>query len=151
MTIIAMFVGGGMGSSAGGIKVLRLLILMRLIYLLIRSTALSSHAVVSARLGNRKLAADDMQRAILLILLFAMVILVSWLIFVLYGYPPLDALFEVVSATGTVGLSTGITEAELPTALKLLLCVDMLIGRVEIVALLIVLYPPTWFGKRAQF
>jgi trk system potassium uptake protein TrkH len=73
------------------------------------------------------------------------------LIFVFYGYQPLDALFEVVSATGTVGLSTGITAADLPAVLKTLLCVDMLIGRVEIVALLIVLYPPTWFGKRAQF
>jgi trk system potassium uptake protein TrkH len=80
-----------------------------------------------------------------------MVILVSWLIFVFYGYPPLDALFEVVSATGTVGLSTGITDADLPAVLKALLCIDMLVGRVEIVALLIVLYPPTWFGKRAQF
>ncbi len=150
VTVIAMFVGGGMGSSAGGIKVLRLLILLRLIHLLIRSTALSSHAVASTRLGNRSLGAEDMQRAMLLITLFVMVILVSWLIFVFYGYPPLDALFEVVSATGTVGLSTGITDADLPLALKALLCVDMLIGRVEIVALLIVLYPPTWFGKRAQ-
>ena len=80
-----------------------------------------------------------------------MVVLISWLIFVYYGYPPLDALFEVVSATGTVGLSTGITDTDLPAVLKGLLCVDMMVGRVEIVALLIVLYPPTWFGKRAQF
>jgi trk system potassium uptake protein TrkH len=151
VTIISMLIGGGMGSSAGGIKVLRLLILLRLIHLLIRSTALPSHAVVNARLGNKPLDADDMQRAMLLITLFVMVILASWLIFVFYGYPPLDALFEVVSATGTVGLSTGITDADLPAALKALLCFDMLIGRVEIVALLIVLYPATWFGKRAQF
>jgi trk system potassium uptake protein TrkH len=151
VTILAMLVGGGMGSSAGGIKVLRLLILLRLIQLLIRSTALSSHAVVNARLGNKPLGADDMQRAMLLITLFVMVILVSWLIFVFYGYPPLDALFEIVSATATVGLTTGITDTDLPATLKALLCIDMLIGRVEIVALLIVLYPPTWFGKRAQF
>ena len=106
VTTIAMLVGGGMGSTAGGFKVLRLLILLRLIHLLIRSTALPSHAVVNPRMGNRPLEADDMQRALLLVLLFVMVVLISWLIFVYYGYPPLDALFEVVSATGTVGLST---------------------------------------------
>jgi trk system potassium uptake protein TrkH len=150
VTIIAMFVGGGMGSSAGGVKVLRLLILLRLIHLLLRSTALPSHAVVNPRLGNKTLEADDVQRAMLLILLFIIVVMVSWLIFVFYGYPPLDALFEVVSATGTVGLTTGITGADLPAALKVLLSIDMLIGRVEIVALLILLYPPTWFGKRAK-
>ena len=150
VTIIAMFIGGGMGSSAGGVKVLRLLILLRLIHLLLRSTALPSHAVARPRLGNKRLEADDLQRTLLLILLFVIVVTVSWLIFVLYGYPPLDALFEVVSATGTVGLSTGITGEGLPAALKVLLCIDMLVGRVEIVALLIVLYPPTWFGKRAK-
>lgn len=150
VTIIAMFVGGGMGSTAGGVKVLRLLILLRLIHLLIRSTALPSHAVVNPRLGNKALQKNDTQRALLLILLFVIVVIVSWLIFVFYGYPPLDALFEVVSATGTVGLTTGITGADLPTVLKALLCIDMLVGRVEIVALLIVLYPPTWFGKRAK-
>jgi trk system potassium uptake protein TrkH len=150
VTIIAMFVGGGMGSTAGGVKVLRLLILLRLIHLLLRSTALPSHAVVNPRLGNKALQENDTQRALLLILLFVIVVIVSWMIFVFYGYPPLDALFEIVSATGTVGLTTGITGADLPAMLKALLCIDMLVGRVEIVALLIVLYPPTWFGKRAK-
>jgi trk system potassium uptake protein TrkH len=150
ITIMAMLIGGSVGSTAGGFKVLRLLIFLRLIQLLIRRTAVASHAVVTPTLGGRKLNNDDILKAMMLILLFAVVVLVSWLIFIVFDYPPLDALFEVVSATGTVGLSTGITRAELPTLLKALLCLDMLLGRVEIVALLIVLYPRTWFGKRAQ-
>ena len=81
-------------------------------------------------------------------LLFVLVVLVSWFPFVALGYDPLDALFEVVSATGTVGLSTGITAPDLPSGLKLLLCLDMLLGRLEVVALILVLYPKTWFGKR---
>jgi trk system potassium uptake protein TrkH len=76
------------------------------------------------------------------------VIAASWLPFLFYGYDPLDSLFEVVSATGTVGLSTGITASSLDTALKLVLGVDMLFGRVEVIALLVVLYPPTWLGRR---
>ena len=62
----------------------------------------------------------------------------------------LDALFEVVSAVGTVGLSTGIVSHDLATGLKLMLCLDMLLGRLEIIALLVLLYPRTWFGHRAE-
>ena len=150
ITIIAMLIGGGVGSTTGGIKVLRLLILLRMIQLTILRTALPSHAVIKPHLGGKPLESNDIQRAMLLILLFAIVVLVSWLVFVSFGYSPLDALFEVVSATGTVGLSTGITHTDLPTTLKTVLCIDMLLGRVEIVALLIVLYPRTWFGKRTE-
>jgi trk system potassium uptake protein TrkH len=64
------------------------------------------------------------------------------------GYAPLDSLFEVVSATGTVGLSSGITGPELPTLLKGVICADMLMGRLEIVAWLVVLNPGTWIGRR---
>ena len=67
--------------------------------------------------------------ALLLILLFLIVIAASWFVFIAFGYMPLDALFEVVSATATVGLSTGITNAELHPVLKCVLCMDMLLGR----------------------
>jgi trk/ktr system potassium uptake protein len=60
------------------------------------------------------------------------------------GYPPLDALFEVVSACSTTGLSAGISRVELEPLLKILLIVDMLLGRVEFLAFLIFLYPRTW-------
>jgi trk system potassium uptake protein TrkH len=148
--IFSMFVGGGVGSTTGGIKLLRLLILLRLMQLTLRRTALSEHAVMRTKLGGRTLENEDLERALLLILLFAGTIAVSWLIFVAYGYPPLDALFEVVSATATVGLSTGITGSDLHAVLKAVLCIDMLLGRLEIIALLVVLYPHTWFGRRAE-
>jgi trk system potassium uptake protein TrkH len=59
----------------------------------------------------------------------------------------LDALFEVVSAVGTVGLSTGITGPDLEVGLKLLLTLAMLLGRLEILALLVLLYPATWYKR----
>jgi trk system potassium uptake protein TrkH len=62
----------------------------------------------------------------------------------------LDALFEVVSATGTVGLSVGITNADLPAYLKAVLCADMLLGRLEMIAWLVMLIPGTWFGRRME-
>jgi trk system potassium uptake protein TrkH len=148
--ILSMFVGGGVGSTAGGIKLLRLVILLRLLQLMLRRTALSDHAVMKPRLAGRPLEDEDLQRAMLVILLFTTTIAVSWLGFVAFGHAPLDALFEVVSATATAGLSTGITGSGLHPLLKTVLCVDMLLGRLEIVALLVILYPRTWIGKRAN-
>jgi trk system potassium uptake protein TrkH len=86
----------------------------------------------------------------LIIGLFVAVAFASWIPFVVLGYDSLDALFEVVSATGTVGLSTGITSGELPALLKLVLCCDMLLGRVEIFAVLVALSPGSWFGNRSE-
>jgi trk system potassium uptake protein TrkH len=38
----------------------------------------------------------------------------------------------------------------LPTGLKLLLCFNMIAGRVEILAVLVLLYPRTWLGRRRE-
>jgi trk system potassium uptake protein TrkH len=146
--ILSMAVGGDLGSSAGGIKILRLLIFLRVAQLLLARTRLPEHAVIEPRLGGQHLDGAEIQRALVLILLYLAVILVSWLPFLAAGHDPLDALFEVVSAVSTCGLSTGITATELAAGLKLVLCLDMLLGRVEIVALLVVLYPWTWLANR---
>ena len=148
--IISMAIGGCVGSTAGGIKILRLMVILRLFQLTVQRIAMPSHAVIQAQVGGRRLDDDDLVRALVVMALFGAVILLSWLPFVAAGYDPLNALFEVVSATATVGFSTGITNMELSSWLKGLLCLDMLAGRLEIVTLLIVLYPGTWFGKRAE-
>jgi trk system potassium uptake protein TrkH len=146
--ILSMALGGDLGSSAGGIKILRLLIFLRMMQLLLARTALPEHAVLEPRLGGHRLDGGEIQRALVLVVLYVGLILVSWAFFLMAGYDPLNALFEVVSAVATCGLSTGITASELETGLKLVLCLDMLLGRVEIIALLVVLYPGTWLGKR---
>ena len=148
LLILAMATGGSVASTAGGIKLLRLLIFLRLVHLALRRTAVPAHAVLEPRLAGHRLESEAIVHALLLIGLFVLVVLLSWLVFLVYGYPPLDALFEVVSAVGTVGLSTGITGPDLPAVLKWLLCLDMLAGRLEIVALLVTLYPATWFGNK---
>ncbi|MEJ2167218.1 MAG: potassium transporter TrkG [Desulfobacterales bacterium] len=146
--IAAMMIGGSPGSTAGGFKVMRLLLGMQLIYMLIMKSSLARHAVVSPQLWGRRLTPDDIQESVAIILLFIGVVGVSWLIFVAAGYAPLDSLFEVTSATGTVGLSVGITRTDLPALLKGVLCADMLMGRLEMAAWLVFLYPRTWIGRR---
>lgn len=148
--IISMLVGGNVGSSAGGFKILRLLIMLRLLQLMIRRTGMPAHAVAEPYLAGQKLETDDMLRALQLFFLFIGVMVLSWIPFLFMGYDPLDALFEVASACGTVGLSSGITRPDLEPFLKAVLSFDMLAGRLEILALLVVLSPGNWFGQRKE-
>lgn len=148
--IPAMLIGGGVGSTAGGIKIVRVLILVHLVIVIVRHTRLAPHAYETFRIEERRYAAGEVNRALALLALFVAVVLLSWLPFVVLGHDPLDALFEVASATGTVGLSSGVTSPELHPLLKAVLCADMLLGRLEVIAWLVLLGPRTWIGRRMR-
>jgi len=147
--IFSMLVGGSIGSTAGGIKILRFLIVLRLLQFFIERTALPAHAVLDRQLGGDKLESDEVERVLLLILIFIGTVLCSWLPFLMAGYDPMNALFEVVSACSATGLSTGITGSGLEPWLKAVLIADMLLGRVEFIAFLVFLYPRTWIKIRS--
>ncbi len=146
--IVAMSIGGSIGSTAGGLKLLRLIIVLRLLQLLLRRVAMPAHAVIDLTVGGRRVANEEALRSLMLVLLFPATAFISWLPFLALGYPPLESLFEVVSALGTVGLSSGIAEPALPAVLKAVLCADMLLGRLEFIAVLILVMPATWIGRR---
>jgi trk system potassium uptake protein TrkH len=150
LLMLSMFVGGGSGSTAGGIKLLRFLIILRLLQYYLRRAAMPPHAVAHPRLSGQAIERTEIEQAVLIAALFVAAIGLSWLVFVASGFAPLDALFEVTSAVGTVGLSAGITGPDLAWPLKALLCADMILGRLEALALLVILYPTTWIGKRAR-
>jgi trk system potassium uptake protein TrkH len=64
------------------------------------------------------------------------------------GEPVSDALFGSASALGTVGLWSGGSIALLPAYAQVALMVLMWAGRLEILAVLIVLLPATWRRER---
>lgn len=150
LVMVAMFIGGDLGSTAGGIKLIRFFIVLRLFQRLLVRTTTPPHAVLTRRLGGRKLSDRTALDGLVVIALFVVTILLSWFVLLLYNYDPLNSLFDVVSATCTVGLSTGVTGPALPEFPKTVLCVDMLMGRLEMIALLVLFYPRTWIGKRAD-
>ena len=148
--LMSMAVGGTVGSTAGGLKVFRFLVLLRLMQYTIRHTAVSSHAVFEPKLSGKIIHSEEITTVLTLLGWYLALVFFSWLPFIAMHYHPLDALFEVISATATVGLSTGISRMELQPLLKLILCFDMLAGRLEIIALLVCIYPKTWFGNRME-
>ena len=64
-----------------------------------------------------------------------MFIFIGWLVVSSYGIDAGSALFEVVSAQGNAGISTGITNPEMPLGMEVMLFINMFVGRLEIIPL----------------
>lgn len=150
LLMLGMLTGGSVGSTAGGLKMLRVLVVFAVLRWGLRRSRMPGHAVAGPHLGGEPVRPGDAQRVLALLAAYGAVSVLSWLAFLAYGYDPLDALFEVTSALGTVGLSSGITSAGLEDVLKGVLCLDMLAGRVEFIAILVTLAPRTWLGRTAE-
>lgn len=117
-----MFVGGGSASTAGGIKVTTLAVMLLAIY----SEARGDRDVESY---GRRIPRDTLRLAVAVVFVGATAVLVATLLMLEITGLRLDVvLFEVISAFATCGLSTGIT-AGLPAEGKYVLSVLMFIGR----------------------
>ncbi|MEF8874665.1 MAG: potassium transporter TrkG, partial [Candidatus Thermoplasmatota archaeon] len=70
------------------------------------------------------------------------VLVAGALVFMYGGYSAADALFEVASAEGNVGLSVGITGPNLPAHQKIVLIIEMWSGRLEIFPVIVLITSP---------
>ena len=147
LILIAMFIGGDIGSTAGGLQVGRFMILARAVQLTFLRVSVPPTAVTYLRDGATRVAADQMIAVAALLALYMTTGLTCWIIFLASGAPPLPALFEVISAPSTVGLSQGLTGPDMALHLKLTLMAAMLLGRLEFIALIVVLLPQTWMKR----
>jgi trk system potassium uptake protein TrkH len=148
LMLFPMLIGGGIGSTAGGFKIIRLLVALKVVHSVVKRTGLARRAVYRPHLMGRSIDESLISDVLRIIFLYLAVTALSWLAFVIYGYAPFDSLFDVVSAVGTVGLSAGVAGPDLPAVLKGVLIADMIMGRLEIVALLVLFSPATWIGRR---
>ncbi|WP_449065113.1 TrkH family potassium uptake protein [Planomonospora algeriensis] len=125
---VLMFIGAGSASTGGGIKVTTFALLGYVIL-----AELRGEPDVTA--GRRRIS-EQLQRQALTIALVSVAAVVSGTLVMMMLTPfALDrVLFEVISAFGTVGLSTGIT-AQVGTAGHLVLTALMFIGRLGPVTL----------------
>ncbi|WP_254545302.1 TrkH family potassium uptake protein [Halomarina pelagica] len=142
----AMVLGGAAGSTVGGIKIIRGYTVSRGIMWQFSRVFLPANAVVTARIGDRKLGRGEMERefseAAIVSLLWIILLIASSVVLVNtagpeFGYA--DALFEVASAQGNVGLSTGITGPTMSTVSEAMLVLNMWVGRLEIIPVLVFL------------
>ncbi len=132
--ILAMGLGGCACSTAGGIKMLRVGIIFKALKQDIKRVALPEHAIVTQKFHHIKTVflEDGQARAVLLITLsYIAIYVIGALVGVWYGYPFLDSFFESTSAAANVGFSCGVTDAGMPTVLKVTYIIQMWAGRLE--------------------
>lgn len=144
--LTAMIIGAGSGSSAGGIKMTRLLLIVRGLIWELKKPFISKNTIKTIHYNHQIKLPDEMNallsQATLLTLFYLLMILVSSGItsyFMGDGYSPSKAFFEAASAQGTVGLSTGITGPDMPAAVEVTYIFQMWTGRLEVIPVLVML------------
>lgn len=149
MIFLATFMGGCSGSTTGGMKAYRFLILYQLIVSGLRRL-LYPNSVVPIRYGDRSID-PDMQRAV--VLFMASFFVLFGIITVLLGATGLDFITALTGALASLtnvgpGLGPVIgpigTYAPLPDAAKWICMGAMLLGRLEILAVLVIFSPVFW-------
>ena len=122
--IVLMFIGGSPGSTAGGIKTVTMLVLLAYVWSNLRGSK-------GVNIFNRRLGDDDIRKASNVMVISLLLAIVA-AIFICFMQPVLEApdvLFEIFSAIGTVGMSTGITR-QLSTGSRIVIILLMYCGRI---------------------
>ncbi len=137
MIVTAMALGGMAGSTAGGIKAIRVGLLLKGLRRDIRTVLLPEDAVVVERYHSttvRILRDEQVRGAATILLLYIILYLGGGMLGLFYGYELQLALFESTAAGATGGLSVGLVRPDLELSLKVVYIAQMLVGRLEFVA-----------------
>ncbi len=150
--LFMMAVGGCSGSTAGGIKVIRILLVAKLVGLGGRR-ALSPSAREEVRLGGRSVSRDVVLGAGYFLFAYCALVCLWSLIFAWDGSSAFDSIALAVTTMGNVGPGFGqwgatCNYAALPTLSKLTVAASMLIGRLEIFPMLALFRPGFWRKER---
>lgn len=123
LTSLLMFIGGSPGSTAGGIKTVTAAVLLAYVWSNLRDSK-------GVNIWGRRLDDDSIRKASNVVVI-SLVMAVAAVIFICHIQPLLlveDVIFEVLSAIGTVGMSTGITR-DLSLASRIVMILLMYCGR----------------------
>lgn len=124
LTMVLMFIGGSPGSTAGGIKTVTAMVLVAYVWSNLRENK-------GVNIFKRRLDDDVIRKAsnVVVISLLMAVISVILICFLQPYLPVEDVMFEVFSAIGTVGMSTGLTR-DLSVGSRIVIVLLMYCGRI---------------------
>ena len=150
LLIFAMLSGGCTGSTSGGIKNLRMIIVSHCIRNQFRQI-LHPRAVLPIKAGSM-LDNKLVTMVLVFIAAYMSVAFVGWTLLMAFGVGFTESMSTVISAMGNVGPGLGsfgpaFSWAALPDGAKWILSSLMLIGRLEIFGFLLIFYRATWRGS----
>ena len=149
---IAMIIGGAAGSTAGGIKLFRIILLTKGIGWKIRRIFLPPKSTFAYKLGGKVLgreeAVEEISEAAIVSFLWLILLAVGTIVVLHVTNESLEnVFFEVCSAQGNVGLSVGITSLNMNPIAKFMLILNMWVGRLEIIPILVLIRAMIKGGK----
>ena len=152
--VLLMFVGGCAGSTGGGLKVTRVVTLVKAAFMDMRKM-IHPNAVVNVRMEGRAMPEKQVRGVQAYFSVYMLLYAVSWLLLSLNGFDLLSTFTALSACINNIGPGLGMVgptgnfSAFAPWA-KLLLSFDMLAGRLEIFPMLLLFVPSTWRGNRLR-
>ena len=145
---LILFLGGSTGSTAGGIKMIRHLVLFKNIGANFRKI-ISPNAIIPVRLNNQTIDVETNNTILSFITLYIMIVIVSSIVLILTGVDGKTATSSVATCMAGIGPGIGSVGpagnfADFSIFGKLFLSFIMLVGRLEINTILILFTPGFW-------
>ena len=146
--IVLMFMGACAGSTSGGAKIDRFIILFRFLknefYKMMHP-----NSVTTVTINGKGTPSWIVMKTLAFLFLFVIVIVIGGTILVLLGMPLKDSFFIALSAVANTGLGTDITGISgnyslVPDAGKWIIAFIMLVGRLELYTILLLFTPTFW-------
>ena len=134
--VLLMAVGGCAGSTAGGLKLHRLSIVVKSISVACRKALVPESARMAAEyhhFGRRTLDDNVSKEAMTVFVLFTATCALGALAGVAHGQDGLTAIVDSVAMTSNGGVFSGIVSCDMPASLEFVYLVQMLAGRLEFV------------------
>lgn len=141
--LVAMIIGMSAGSTTGAIKLIRVVTIIKGMYWEVKRILSPQGSVIPRKISGKPVEDAEIREAGSYTFFYLFFIFISWIVLMQYGYDGLNALFEVASAQGNVGLSMGIVSPTMPDIAEIFLIFNMWIGRIEIIPAL-VLFKGLW-------
>ena len=146
-----MFLGGSAGSTSGGVKVMRHLIMIKTGFTEFRKT-LHPNAVLPVRYNKKSIPKKIIYNIMAFFILYMLAFIIGSLVFSLFGIDFQSSVGLAASSLGNVGPALGefgpvSNYSALPNIAKWWCAFLMLIGRLEIFTVLILLTPFFWRNR----
>ena len=147
--LFLMFIGGCAGSTACGIKIFRLQMLLIFLKNQIKKL-ISPNSVILVKYNNQKISEDFIKSVITFIFSFLFIFIIIALLLSLTGLDFLTSVSGAASAISNVGPGLGEligpngNYKSIPDVSKWILSFGMLLGRLELFAILVLFFPSFW-------
>jgi trk system potassium uptake protein TrkH len=152
LLFVLMFSGASVGSTSGGIKIMRHNILFRNSILEFKRM-LHPQAVIPLRIGDKVITSEIVTTVLAFVILYLMIFTASSLVLTMLGVPWDSSMGACATTMGGIGPGLGSMGgpvgnfAAVPVAGKWILSFLMLIGRLELFSVLVLFSPNFWSNR----